>query len=168
MQIGRVGWWTAKIDEERGGENWRAMLSELAAEQRIASINLNGEAPPRIIASEDRAIYAAAYSGDTTNSDRDSARNEIVRRAMKTSGPTTASELAARLLFSESEIEHALAALEGSGAVFRGHFTRADTIQWCDRYNLERIHRMTLARVRAEIGNTSASGSPSSDAIWSA
>ena len=48
-------------------------------------------------------------------------------------------------------IEQSLAALEGEGAIFRGHFTRSDTIQWCDRYNLERIHRMTLARVRAEI-----------------
>ena len=51
----------------------------------------------------------------------------------------------------ESDIDQNLAALEGQGAIFRGHFTRSDTIQWCDRYNLERIHRMTLARVRAEI-----------------
>jgi hypothetical protein len=49
--------------EERGGENWRTMLAELNAERRIASINLNNEVPRRIIASEDRAIYAAAYPG---------------------------------------------------------------------------------------------------------
>jgi len=129
------------------------MLAELAAEQRIASINLNSEAVARIVAADDRAIFASAYPSTASeeSADRDSARNEVVRRAMKTCGPTTAIELAARLLFSESEIEQALAALEGSGAVFRGHFTRADTIQWCDRYNLERIHRMTLSRVRAEI-----------------
>ena len=60
-------------------------------------------------------------------------------------------EVAARLYLKESDIEQSLAALEGQGAIFRGHFTRADMIQWCDRYNLERIHRMTLARVRAEI-----------------
>jgi ATP-dependent helicase Lhr and Lhr-like helicase len=83
--------------------------------------------------------------------DRDSARTEIVRRAMKTCGPTTVGELASRLLFSESEIRQSLEALESSGAIFRGHFTRADIVQWCDRYNLERIHRMTLARVRAEV-----------------
>src|SRR5258708_15094333 len=41
--------------------------------------------------------------------------------------------------------------MDGQGAIFRGHFARSDTIQWCDRCNLERIHRMTLARVRAEI-----------------
>ncbi len=149
--------------EECGGENWRTMLAELDAEDRIAAINLNNlnnEARPRIIASEDRALFSAAYpsaeiKGGTTSSettiDGDASRTEIVRRAMKTSGPTTAGELASRLLFSESEIAQSLAALESSGAIFRGHFTRADIIQWCDRYNLERIHRMTLARVRAEI-----------------
>ena len=144
--------------EERGGENWRTMLAELAAEKRISSVIISNETPERIIASEDRAIFAVGYPGAqieggsiASELDRDSARNEIVRRAMKTSGPTTASEIAARLLFSESEIEQTLATLEGSGAIFRGHFTRADTIQWCDRYNLERIHRMTLAGVRAEI-----------------
>ena len=49
--------------EERGGENWRTMLAELDAERRIALINLNNETPARIIAFEDRAIYAAAYPG---------------------------------------------------------------------------------------------------------
>ena len=39
----------------------RAMLAELAEEQRIASINLNSEAPARIIAADDRAVFAAAY-----------------------------------------------------------------------------------------------------------
>ena len=76
---------------------------------------------------------------------------ELVRRALKTSGPTTAGEISARLHLKESDVDQNLAALEGQGAIFRGHFTRSDTIQWCDRYNLERIHRMTLARVRAEI-----------------
>ena len=144
--------------EERGAETWRAMLAELVAEKRISTIIISNEAPERIVASEDRAIFAAAYpdaqiEGDPTAAilDCDSARNEIVRRAMKTSRPTTASEIATRLLLDETKIEQALAALEASGAIFRGHFTRADAIQWCDRYNLERIHRMTLARVRAEI-----------------
>ena len=74
-----------------------------------------------------------------------------MRRALKTCGPATAGEIAARLHIKESDIDRILAALEGDGGIFRGHFTRADAIQWCDRYNLERIHRMTLARVRAEI-----------------
>ena len=123
------------------------MLTELDAERRIARVTLGGELIERIIASEDQALFAAAYS----SGDGGEARTELVRRALKTCGPTTAGEVATRLRLKESEIEQGLAALEGQGAIFQGHFTRADVIQWCDRYNLERIHRMTLARVRAEI-----------------
>jgi ATP-dependent Lhr-like helicase len=134
--------------EERVGETARAMLAELDAEHRIARVAASLDSVERIIAAEDKEIFAAAYdkAGDT-----DAARTELVRRALKTCGPTTAQELATRLLLKDSEIDQALAALEANGAIFRGHFTRSDTIQWCDRYNLERIHRMTLARVRAEI-----------------
>ena len=133
--------------EDRVGESARTMLTELDAERRIARVTLGGELTERIIASEDQALFAAAYS----SGDGGEARTELVRRALKTCGPTTAGEVATRLRLKESEIEQGLAALEGQGAIFQGHFTRADVIQWCDRYNLERIHRMTLARVRAEI-----------------
>ncbi|MGA8643665.1 DNA glycosylase AlkZ-like family protein [Candidatus Binatus sp.] len=135
--------------EERLGEAAHAMITELDAEGRIARASLNGESPERIIASEDKPLFDAAYTG--SSSDGDAARIELVRRALKTCGPTTAAEVAARLHLKQSDIDQNLAALEGQGAIFRGHFTRSDTIQWSDRYNLERIHRMTLARVRAEI-----------------
>jgi ATP-dependent Lhr-like helicase len=134
--------------EERVGEGARVMIAELDAEGRLARVSVSGESVERIIASEDKDIFAAAYDNI---GDGEAARVELARRAMKTCGPTTAREVAARLRFKESDIEQSLAALEGQDAVFRGHFTRSDTIQWCDRYNLERIHRMTLARVRAEI-----------------
>jgi ATP-dependent Lhr-like helicase len=134
--------------EERVGEGARAMLAELDTEGRIARVSLAGESVERIIVSEDKQIFAAAYDGGPND---EAARAELVRRALKTSGPTTADEVATRLRIKMSAVEQSLAALEGQGVIFRGHFTRADTIQWCDRYNLERIHRMTLARVRAEI-----------------
>ena len=135
--------------EERAGEAGRAMVAELDAERRLARVSLSGESIERIIAGEDQALFASAYTGASIDSG--AARTELVRRAMKTCGPTTADEVAARLHLKQSDVDQSLAALEGEGAIFRGHFTRADTIQWSDRYNLERIHRMTLARVRAEI-----------------
>ncbi len=148
--------------EERVGENWRAMLSELDREDRISRINFGADtgAAERIILAEDAPLFAAAYPDakiEASESSHDSAltaddaREEIVRRALKTSGPTTAAALSLRVRLPEREVEQILAAIESKGAIFRGHFTRADKIQWCDRYNLERIHRMTLARVRAEI-----------------
>ncbi len=135
--------------EERVGDGARAMLAELDAEHRLARVSVRGESLERIIALEDQAIFVSAYDGAWV--DGDAAREELVRRALKTCEPTTADEVAARLHLKETEIDQSLASLESQGAVFRGHFTRADVIQWCDRYNLERIHRMTLARVRAEI-----------------
>lgn len=146
--------------EERAGENWRALVAELDGERRIARVMLNDATVERIITSEDVATFAAAYpsakieggaGSKESAAAEESAREEIVRRATKTSGPTTSSEIAARVMIAESQVAQILAALESQGSVFRGHFTRADTLQWCDRYNLERIHRMTLARVRAEI-----------------
>jgi ATP-dependent helicase Lhr and Lhr-like helicase len=136
--------------EERVGEGAGMMISALDAEGRIARVALSNEFPERIIASEDRALFAAAYSS-VDDAEADTARTELVRRALKTCGPTTAAEVATRLRIKESHLDRILAALESQGAIFRGHFTRADVTQWCDRYNLERIHRMTLARVRAEI-----------------
>src|SRR5580692_733458 len=134
--------------EERVGEVARAMIAELDAEHRITRVSISPDSVERIIAAEDKEIFAAAYGNV---GDSDAARTELVRRALKTCGPTTVHEVATRLQLKDSEIDQALAALEANGAIFRGHFTRSDTIQWCDRYNLERIHRMTLARVRAEI-----------------
>ena len=136
--------------EERAGEGARTMLTELDAEGRIARVSLSSDSQERIITSEDRPLFAAAYSSGA-GSDAEATRTELVRRALKTSGPTTVAEIAARLHIGEPVVEQVLAALESQGAIFRGHFTRADVTQWCDRYNLERIHRMTLARVRAEI-----------------
>ncbi len=99
--------------------------------------------------------------------DPEAARAEIVRRALATAPPITSLELTASLRLERSEVERILASLESQGAVFRGHFTTrapvdvADshdddaasdsTLQWCDRYVLERIHRNTLTLLRAEV-----------------
>ena len=142
--------------EARAGEGARAMLEELAREKRIARlIRARAEV---VIASEDAGIFAAAYpcseiagGAEFLAADPEVAQQEIVRRALKTSGPIGIDELAPRLGLDAQVIERVLPALEAAGAVFRGHFTSSTATQWCERYNLERIHRMTLARVRAEI-----------------
>ncbi|HYB89432.1 MAG TPA: crosslink repair DNA glycosylase YcaQ family protein [Candidatus Binataceae bacterium] len=143
----------------RAGEDGAAMVAALEAEGRIARARLRTGAAEVILAAEDIPIFAAAYPGANFNRpspsvelpDPDGAREEIVRRALRTSGPVTPGEIAERLGFEIEEIEQALASLEAKGAIFRGHFTKAVAEQWCDRYNLERIHRITLARVRAEV-----------------
>ncbi len=153
---------------EREGRVVRARLSSGASEMLLASEDValftvaypdaiferHAEAPPP----------PAATSGATAN-EPDDAEREIVRRAMATSGPVEIAELAERLKLAPATLEKHLLALEAKGLIFRGHFTprraplgaargRVATNkgpeQWCDRYNLEKIHRLTLNRLRSE------------------
>jgi ATP-dependent Lhr-like helicase len=82
----------------------------------------------------------------------DAARRELVRRRLRHAGPVGAGDLAAALALPEAATAQALAALEAEGAVFRGRYdARRAGEQWCERTVLERIHRLTLARLRTEI-----------------
>ncbi|HYA36583.1 MAG TPA: crosslink repair DNA glycosylase YcaQ family protein, partial [Candidatus Binataceae bacterium] len=152
------------LDENEIGERTRgdagAMLASLIQAKRIIRACRAPGAPEMFIAAEDADIFVAAYPDvaidDSARSaaaeiDPDDAREELLRRAMRTSGPVTPAEIASRLGFASEAASRALTRLEAGGSVFRGHFTSASTEQWCDRYILERIHRATLARVRAEI-----------------
>ncbi len=136
-----------------------AMVDELRREGRIVALRPTPIAPELLITIEDAPLYMSAYSEASSRdaieirgeADPDASRDEIVRRAFKTSGPVTPQEMALRLYLSDSEISGALTRLEASGAIFRGHFTSGAVQQWCDRYVLQRIHRDTLAKVRAEV-----------------
>jgi ATP-dependent helicase Lhr and Lhr-like helicase len=143
---------------ERSAE-CRGFLNELESEARIVCARLPEGPREIVLAKEDEGLFVGAYPNiefhgarmEATAADRDFARAEIVRRALRTCGPVTALELAKRLVLPESEVAGILPALEAKGTIFRGHFTSATTRQWCDRYNLERIHRITLSRARAEV-----------------
>lgn len=89
------------------------------------------------------------------------------------SGPRTGRALAVELGLPTERVMAALYALEADGAILRGVFTRAglvasshggaagsgdDTqaIEWCNRRVLARIHRLTLAHLRAQVEPVSA------------
>jgi ATP-dependent helicase Lhr and Lhr-like helicase len=86
----------------------------------------------------------------------------IVRGWMECLGPTTASDLAARLALPLGDIQIALAALESEGQVFQGRYRNApgsrmsSEIEWCNRRILARIHHLTLGRLRREIAPVTA------------
>ncbi len=92
--------------------------------------------------------------------ERDVAIRELLRGRLGIAGPTTAADQANALAVPEAEAFGALVALEAEGVVLRGHFTphlgTRDTLEWCDRRLLARIHRYTLNRLRAEIEPVSA------------
>ncbi|MBF5046645.1 MULTISPECIES: DEAD/DEAH box helicase [Myxococcaceae] len=82
-----------------------------------------------------------------------------VRGRMETCGPTTVRELAERACLGPSEVNAALHALEAEGGVLRGRFrpgATPDETEWCDRRLLQRIHRLTVGRLRKEIEPLSA------------
>jgi len=83
---------------------------------------------------------------------REEALLEILRDRLQGLGPVSASELAAPLGLSASQIEPTLTALEAQGSVMRGRFTpSAQATEWCERRLLARIHRYTVNRLRQEI-----------------
>lgn len=143
-----------------------AMLTELESTSRVVCGRLAADAPEMIVAAEDASLFAVAHpkavfnppipSSNDQPRDVDTACREIVRRLLATTGPTTIAGLATRTLLAQPMLLGTLASLEARGSVFRGHFITDNTNgdppeQWCDRYVLERIHRETLNRLRAEV-----------------
>jgi ATP-dependent helicase Lhr and Lhr-like helicase len=83
---------------------------------------------------------------------REEALVELLRGRLSLVGPATSDALASLLAVPQTNIDAALLALEGEGAILRGNFTPGATdLEWCDRRLLARIHRYTLNRLRAEI-----------------
>jgi ATP-dependent Lhr-like helicase len=96
-----------------------------------------------------------------------------VRGRLEGLGPVTVAALAESLSLPASQIEIALAKLEGEGFAMQGQFTPNGTqvsapaetiaggdagvpVEWCSRRLLARIHRYTLNRLRKEIEPVSA------------
>ncbi|MEA2722973.1 MAG: ATP-dependent helicase Lhr and Lhr-like helicase, partial [Gemmatimonadales bacterium] len=136
----------------REGQPWQGFWRELVEAGRGVRIDL-GDGLVVWSAIERLAEMEAVRS----SVDREPAIRELLRGRLGIVGPTTAAQLAATLNVSESDADIALAALEAEGVVLRGGFTpETDTLEWCDRRLLARIHRYTLHRLRAEIEPVSA------------
>ena len=156
------------LPAEEAGE-WSAWVDELLARNRVAkaSWRVDGIEREGWVPAERMALARAAIPGirlepetisfqgdDGQTPAQDEAALAIVRGWMEASGPVTAGELAARIGLTRSDVEIALAALEGEGAVLRGRFARLEPeaeVEWCDRVLLARVHRMTLGKLRREI-----------------
>ena len=88
---------------------------------------------------------------------REDALREVVRGRLEAVGPTTVGELASALALCPSDVEVALAMLETEGFVLRGRYRpearagASESLEWCERRLLARIHRATLERLRSEI-----------------
>jgi ATP-dependent Lhr-like helicase len=150
-------------------EAWAALASELVKDDRATVASWDDEMGIRrraYVAAERvadvRAVLPAprfdpeitlplVWSGNTHVAPEETLRS-IILGWMQSVGPVTAAALADRLGLSAGDVNIALAALEGVGAVLRGRFTPAtEEEEWCDRRLLARIHRLTIGRLRREI-----------------
>ena len=91
-----------------------------------------------------------------TPEDREDARLRLARGHMEVVGPITASGLSRRSGLSARDLGYALQQLEAYGEIMRGRFSPPEFLaegeeEYCDRRLLARIHRYTIARLRAEI-----------------
>src|ERR1051326_6362065 len=88
---------------------------------------------------------------------REDAIRELVRGRLEVVGPTTAGDVAEALGVPVTDVDFALAALEHEGFALRGRFSSGvESVEWCERRLLARIHRYTLDRLRKEIEPVSA------------
>jgi ATP-dependent Lhr-like helicase len=117
----------------------------VAAERlpQFIAVHANAERTPAIEAPSEYA---------STEWTPDKALVEILRSRLTGLGPVRVAELAASIGVTTSDIDIALAALEGEGYVMRGQFTPGTSeTEWCERRLLARIHRYTVRRLRREI-----------------
>ena len=100
--------------------------------------------------------HVSALPGDAPV-ERESAVLAAVRGRMEVCGPVAVSGLSLALALSPDDVTLALHRLESEGQVLRGSFRPGATeLEWCDRRLLQRIHRLTVGRLRREIEPLSA------------
>ncbi len=152
---------------------WAPSFASLRASRRATMFTLlgaEGLARDGWVATERIALVRAAYPGaqiadDLTHElavlgdlcvahDEESAAIALVGAHLRTAGPRTPRELVHELSLAEDAIAVALARLEADGQVLQGSFRQlgeAAGLEWCERGLLQRIHRRTLGRRRAEV-----------------
>ena len=151
--------------------DYSAFMKQLMSQQRVCQVIGNGSpGGPLWIAAEKLPLFRAAYPKARVESSPDlpeelkrqvwqseDAVREIVRGRLEGSGPVTAGLLAAQCGLPDSAIDAALLALEVEGYAFRGNFTaiaaapQTDSVEWCERRLLQRIHRYTIDAHRKAI-----------------
>ncbi len=149
------------IRAEEATPHWRALFDELVAASRAFDANgfwISVERFDELNAVVPQSTIPAIPERLRKSWTREDAVRELVRGRTEVLGPVTARGLANSLgLLDAVLIDGALLALEGEGKLLRGRFTpAAETLEWCDRRLLARIHRYTLNRLRSEIEPVSA------------
>jgi ATP-dependent Lhr-like helicase len=158
------GFITAEEAQRAGG--WEPLLQSLIAERRATVAGVPGAGDIWVAAERlaqlqitvpviniQHSIEAVRAGARGAADSPDVALRELLRGRLEALGPVTVAELAAPLALPVADVEIALAALEGEGAIMRGQYrTPARGVEeWCERRLLARIHRYTIGRLREQI-----------------
>ena len=169
--VGRATQLTWTLDDASGSVRnyaaWCAIERLPSLRVLLASAKLNVTATPPL----ENPSWAAPAG------EPEAIANSVIAGHLDQRGPVTAPGLAAELGLPTITVLSAMLALEADGAVLRGTFTAGAStapitvgqalaasddgatlarVEWCNRRILARIHRLTLARLRAEIEPVSA------------
>ncbi len=154
----RVGDLTpSELARRMAASNPEALLTALERARRIVRIALAGV--ERIIAVEDAARYRDALGAplpvglpeSLLQSVRDPI-GDLVLRYVRTHGPFTTDECAARFGLTPAAIEPVLRRLSGDGRVTLGAFRPGGTHrEWCGTDVLRTLRQRSLARLRQEV-----------------
>ena len=149
--------------EVTANPGWLAWLEELRAAGRACCLQLATEQSLWLARERQvllRALYPAAQmtpdlaalAGFDQPIEREAALVEVLRARLSGFGPLTLEQIAGPLHLSAGDLEQALVRLEAEGYVMRGYFCPGQqSLQWCERHLLARIHRYTVKRLRREI-----------------
>ncbi|HKT36283.1 MAG TPA: DEAD/DEAH box helicase, partial [Nitrospira sp.] len=131
---------------------WQQFIPELVHSARASELTASrGE---ERITGWVSAEHAGAVTRTLAGDREEPTLEAIVLGWMESIGPTTSSELSARLHLPDGSVEEALVRLESQGQVLRGQFrpdVSSATQEWCHRRLLARIHRRTVGKLRKEI-----------------
>jgi ATP-dependent Lhr-like helicase len=129
---------------------WRPFVAELAARGRVQS-STGPEGIERWWATESAADADRLFDDEHVVA-------SVLRGHLDLSGPVTAAELAECCALPDSKVAIGLAVLEQSGFVLQGRFTDPDTetVEWCARRLLARMHSYSRSSRRKAVDPVSA------------
>jgi ATP-dependent Lhr-like helicase len=139
-------------------DGWRALFDELGSRGRVRSA-VASDGVERWWATEnddDARTLVEDRAGTVTPVEQVAAA--VLRGQLDLSGPVTAAELAERCALPPSKVAIGLAALEQAGFVIQGRFTDpdTDTVEWCARRLLARMHAYSRSSRRKAVEAVSA------------
>lgn len=130
----------------RGPKEAEVWLKTLVDDGRIDAVPIGAVArwAPAELVEEYEAAQLDGGRGDLA------ARERILRRYLRHSGPVVREVALARYPFEPAWLDATLSRLTETGEVVRGAITAADRDEVCDAHLFEQIHRRTLTLLRKE------------------